>query len=672
MDGGITGGKESGEPRTQVTGVHEKFGKGTDSSPLDIHLTDISSNLEGGNTNNTQSVHPDEDAMNSSKGTSRKTQAIDNNKSFLVPDARTNDQLLSALHTSGTPTTHEETHQMQEMAMNIQHANAHSKRNQITESSTAEAQSSNFSFGIRGNSMNVIPNDNPSVMQDASQGRTMEIVQLDQQRQNVQTSQSRQSKGKEVQTGHKDKEGQKNQNEDANHQGGTSRTQLNSTKATREYQDNFPRISNNFARYDPNLPKSKTVDNQASINVGQVEKNLSNQQQSRSQNPKQDNIPEPAPFTIVQSFAARLRYNQSKNETPIVLNSPVHTTRQGLPVVLLDEDDYNIKLAESCKHTLVGKFTNTMPKMELIRKSFTLQTQLTGGVKITHFNSRHVYIDLDNEFDYVTVWTKQRMSIEGQLMRIQTWTPDFTPEEEAPIVPVWVALPELPWHCYNKVVLTTILSSIGKVLYLNSPSSQKTRGSMARVKIQIDLTKERPPHIWLGFKNSDPNKGRWQKIQYEGIPDYCHYCKHQGHVENVCTIKRRDDEFQKRKEMEAEKKSKTKGEQEKGINKNQVQDHSKSATQATQQSEQREDCRPGENTKQVQQHILTTQVQIHQEQEVGDQEEHWQIQRKKQNKNQEQSNPKTVWRPVSPQQKGAKNSKQQETTIRYTSYNSYS
>ncbi|KAG5606082.1 hypothetical protein H5410_027574 [Solanum commersonii] len=553
MYGGITDGKESSELRTQVTGVYEKSGKGIVSPPLENQLTDISSNLEGGNTNNNQSIHPDKVAVNLSKGTR-------------------------------TPTVHEE-------AVNIQQANVKSKRNQLTESSAAKAHSSNFSFGIRGNSISVTPIANPSVMQDTNQGMTMEIVELEQQRKNIHTSQSRQSKGKEAQTGHKGKEGQKNQNEVANQLGGTSRTQQDRTKATMEYQNNFPRISNNFARYDPNLQRSKHVDNQG-------------------------DIPEPAPFTIVQSFVARLRYNQSKNETPIVLNSPVHTTRQGLPAVLLDEDDYNIKLAESCKHTLVGKFTNTMPKMEVIRKSLTLQTQLTGGVKITHFNSRHVYIDLDNEFDYVTVWTKQRMNIEGQLMRIQTWTPDFTPEEETPIVPIWVALLELPWHCYNKVVLTTILSSIGKT----SP-------------------------CLVG-------------IQYEGIPDYCHYCKHQGHVDNVCTIKRRDEEFQKKKEMEAEKKSKTKGEQENGGNKNQVQDNGKSAAQAPQQSEQRGDCRPRENIRhpqgkthpKVQQHIHTSQVQTHQEQEVGDQEEHWQIQRKKQNRNQDQSYPKTAWRPDNKQQ----------------------
>ena len=60
-----------------------------------------------------------------------------------------------------------------------------------------------------------------------------------------------------------------------------------------------------------------------------------------------------------------------------------------------------------------------MPRMEQVRKSFILQTQLMGGVNITHFNSRHVYIDMDNELDYQAVWTKLKMNIEGQAMRMQ-------------------------------------------------------------------------------------------------------------------------------------------------------------------------------------------------------------------------------------------------------------
>ena len=111
------------------------------------------------------------------------------------------------------------------------------------------------------------------------------------------------------------------------------------------------------------------------------------------------------------------------------------------------------------------------------------------------------------------------MTISGQVMRIQAWTPNFTPEEETPLVPIWISLPELPWHCYNKQFITSLLSPIGRVLYLDSASINKTRGSQARVKVQVDLTKERPPHIWMGYIGEDITDGRWQKIEYDNIPN---------------------------------------------------------------------------------------------------------------------------------------------------------
>ncbi|XP_069155771.1 uncharacterized protein [Solanum lycopersicum] len=47
--------------------------------------------------------------------------------------------------------------------------------------------------------------------------------------------------------------------------------------------------------------------------------------------------------------------------------------------------------------------------------------------------------------------------------------------------------------------------------------------------------------------------GRWQKIGYDSIPDYCFYCKHQGHKESNCIIKQRDEDNKKRKELEKNK-----------------------------------------------------------------------------------------------------------------------
>lgn len=145
------------------------------------------------------------------------------------------------------------------------------------------------------------------------------------------------------------------------------------------------------------------------------------------------------------------------------------------------------------------------------------------------------------------------MNIAGQVMRIQAWTPKFKPDVETPLVPIWISLPELPWHCYNKEFITSVLFPIDRVLYLDSASINKTRGSQARVKVQVDLTKDRPSHIWIGYIGEDITYGRWQKIEYDNIPDYCFYCKHQGHKEVDCIIKKRDEEAKKRKELEKNK-----------------------------------------------------------------------------------------------------------------------
>ncbi|KAH0750500.1 hypothetical protein KY290_029732 [Solanum tuberosum] len=80
---------------------------------------------------------------------------------------------------------------------------------------------------------------------------------------------------------------------------------------------------------------------------------------------------------------------------------------------------------------------------------------------------------------------------------------------------------------------------------------QKTRGSVAKVRVQIDITRERPQHVWLGFSEKDPNLGKWQIIEYEDVPSYFIYCKHHGHVIGECPLKEKDEEIKKNKDQEA-------------------------------------------------------------------------------------------------------------------------
>uniref|UniRef100_M1DHQ1 DUF4283 domain-containing protein n=1 Tax=Solanum tuberosum TaxID=4113 RepID=M1DHQ1_SOLTU len=238
--------------------------------------------------------------------------------------------------------------------------------------------------------------------------------------------------------------------------------------------------------------------------------------------------------------------------TKIDLIVPSRSTKQGRSTVMYDINDYMVTMSDSCIYTLIGKFYDPMPKMEVIRKNFITQVELSSSVRITHFNSRHIYIDLDNELYRATVLDSKRLYIEGKFMRIHVWTPTLSPNLETPIVPFWVLLLELPWHYYYKEFVTHLLADVGKVIHLDAAFLQKTRGSFAKVKVQMDITLPRKQSDWIGFdSNNDINgEGRWQDIECEDIPLYCVYCKHQGHALPACELNKRDEERKKYKEKE--------------------------------------------------------------------------------------------------------------------------
>jgi len=86
----------------------------------------------------------------------------------------------------------------------------------------------------------------------------------------------------------------------------------------------------------------------------------------------------------------------------------------------------------------------------------------------------------------------------------------------------------------------------------------KTRGTIAKVKVQIELSKERHPHVWMGIDEKDLNMGTWQDIQYESVPNFCIYCKDQRHQIHVSTIKKGTRITKEAKSLRIKKEVKTK------------------------------------------------------------------------------------------------------------------
>ncbi|XP_060195127.1 uncharacterized protein LOC132624351 [Lycium barbarum] len=134
-------------------------------------------------------------------------------------------------------------------------------------------------------------------------------------------------------------------------------------------------------------------------------------------------------------------------------------------------------------------------------------------------------------------WYRRVIEIDGLQMWLQKWSPDFKPEEDLPTALAWVLLPGLPFHLHTWQYLKQIVSHVGIPLTLDVATANKTRPSMAKVRVEMDLRKPQIDQVWIGMEYEDsPLKGFYQNIEYEGAPKYCKHCKNLGHNVLECRV----------------------------------------------------------------------------------------------------------------------------------------
>ncbi|VFQ66455.1 unnamed protein product [Cuscuta campestris] len=110
-------------------------------------------------------------------------------------------------------------------------------------------------------------------------------------------------------------------------------------------------------------------------------------------------------------------------------------------------------------------------------------------------------------------------------MTVCRWTCEFDPSVDSPLSPVWIALEGLPIHLFEPNALFSIAKLVGSPLQLDSATLNLARPSVARVCVEIDLTKPIPHAVWIYLGQSS----FLQPIHYEDLPDYCTSCRVFGH-----------------------------------------------------------------------------------------------------------------------------------------------
>ncbi|XP_019181397.1 PREDICTED: uncharacterized protein LOC109176422 [Ipomoea nil] len=204
----------------------------------------------------------------------------------------------------------------------------------------------------------------------------------------------------------------------------------------------------------------------------------------------------------------------SSPSTPIPLRPPERF--KGMPAVSFSDEDARL-FAHKFKFALVGKFMKSRPPMTELRKAFDL-IGFGGAFSLGLLDQKHVLMNFDHEVDFQGCWLRKTWSIKGSLMRVFKWMPDFRPDMESPIVPVWIALEGLPTHLQDKRAIYSIANLIGSPLKVDSSTLAHNRPSVARVCVELDASAALTDQVWI---NNGSYGGFAQRVVYEFVPPYC-------------------------------------------------------------------------------------------------------------------------------------------------------
>ncbi|KAL0915877.1 hypothetical protein M5K25_013341 [Dendrobium thyrsiflorum] len=206
------------------------------------------------------------------------------------------------------------------------------------------------------------------------------------------------------------------------------------------------------------------------------------------------------------------------------------STHRGLPSLWISEAEV-LSLALPFEFSLVGKFPSNRPSLEAIRKFF-FNLKLIGDFSVTVLNMKNVLIKLANDLDYCRVFAHRSYFINNCYMRLIKWSPSFDVDVESPVVPIWVSFPNLRPHLFSPRILQGLGTIFGRPLKIDQATSVGSRPSVARILVELDVSKQHSDKVWVG----PDNLGYVQSAVLENVPSYCLHCKALGHSNADCLV----------------------------------------------------------------------------------------------------------------------------------------
>ncbi|KAK9205125.1 hypothetical protein WN943_015392 [Citrus x changshan-huyou] len=185
------------------------------------------------------------------------------------------------------------------------------------------------------------------------------------------------------------------------------------------------------------------------------------------------------------------------------------------------------KLSEPWKNSVIVKLLGRTIGYRALCTRLNVMWKSAMGFSVIDLENNFYLVRFRSVGDAVDALTKGSWLIMGHYLTVQPWPPSFDFTNTAlDQVTVWIRLPGLAVHLYDRKILQKLGQLVGNVIKIDSNTASSTRGRFARLAVSISLTRPLVSQFELD--------GKLQKVEYEGLPVICYKCGRYGHSSNNC------------------------------------------------------------------------------------------------------------------------------------------
>ncbi|KAF5195235.1 hypothetical protein FRX31_015178, partial [Thalictrum thalictroides] len=144
---------------------------------------------------------------------------------------------------------------------------------------------------------------------------------------------------------------------------------------------------------------------------------------------------------------------------------------------------------------VVGCFVGRRPTYSYVKEVVAHTWKLKNTFTMKVYGDKMFTFEFSNEDDRKAVLDIGSFHVASQLFVVRPWKLFVEAEtEELKTIPIWVLFKKLPIELWDRKGFSQVGSAIGRPLFADKPTEDRSRTSYARLCIEVDLKCKYPNH----------------------------------------------------------------------------------------------------------------------------------------------------------------------------------